>query len=90
MIAGTLEPRKQYQQQIGSVGSAFNSNTSVRTLKRRSIVNTVTSHGDKVSPLLQNFDYIVLVLREHLSKPISSLDKVINFRSTHVTTSTKT
>ena len=46
-------------------------------IKRRSYI---TSHGDQMSPLLKQLDDLILVLGEHLGKPIGCLDKVTNLR----------
>jgi hypothetical protein len=45
----------------GSVGSALDGDTSVGLLQGGSIVDTVTSHGNEVTTLLQNLDDIVLL-----------------------------
>jgi hypothetical protein len=74
----------------GRVGSTLDGDTSIGLLKGRSIVNTITGHGNKVASLLQNLNDIVLVLGENLSETISSLNEIVNLRTGHVTSSTET
>jgi hypothetical protein len=74
----------------GSIRSTFNSNTSIGLLQRGSIVDTITSHGNQVTTLLENLNDVVLVLGEDLSKTIGSLNEIVNLRTGHVTTATKT
>ncbi|KAK1239494.1 hypothetical protein MKX07_008982 [Trichoderma sp. CBMAI-0711] len=74
----------------GSVGSTLDSDTGIGLLQRGSIVDTVTSHGNQVTTLLENLDDGVLVLGENFSETIGSLDEVVNLRAGHVTTATET
>ncbi|ROW03986.1 hypothetical protein VSDG_00847 [Cytospora chrysosperma] len=74
----------------GSIGSTLNSNTSIGLLQGGSVVDTVTSHGNKVATLLENLNDVVLVLGEDLSETISSLNEIVNLRAGHVTTATET
>lgn len=73
-----------------SVGGALDSNTSIGLLQRGSIVDTVTSHGNKVTTLLKNLDDVVLVLGEDLGETIGSLNEIVDLRTGHVTTATET
>jgi hypothetical protein len=73
----------------GSVGGTLDGNTSISLLERGSIVDTVTSHGNKVATLLENLDDGVLVLGEDLGETIGSLDEIVDLRTGHVTTATK-
>ncbi|KAI6756513.1 hypothetical protein HG530_011111 [Fusarium avenaceum] len=72
------------------VRGTLNSNTSIGLLQRGSIVDTVTSHGNKVTTLLENLDDIVLVLGENFSETIGSLNEIVNLRTRHITTAAKT
>jgi len=72
------------------VRGTLDSNTSISLLQGGSIVDTVTSHGNEVTTLLENLDDVVLVLGEDLSKTIGSLNEIVNLRTGHVTTATKT
>jgi hypothetical protein len=74
----------------GSVGGTFDSNTGISLLQGGSIVDTVTSHGNEVTTLLENLNDGVLVLGENFSETIGSLDEIVNLRTGHVTTTTKT
>jgi hypothetical protein len=74
----------------GSIGSTFDSDTGIGLLERGSIVDTITSHGNKVTTLLENLDDGVLVLGEDLGETIGSLDEIVDLRTGHVTTATKT
>jgi hypothetical protein len=74
----------------GSVGGTFDSNTGISLLQGGSIVDTVTSHGNEVTTLLENLNDGVLVLGEDFSETIGSLDEIVNLRTGHVTTTTKT
>ncbi|TFA98674.1 hypothetical protein CCMA1212_009581 [Trichoderma ghanense] len=74
----------------GSVGSTLDSDTGVGLLQRGSIVDTVTSHGNEVTTLLENLDDGVLVLGENFSETIGSLDEIVDLRTGHVTTATET
>jgi hypothetical protein len=72
------------------VRGTLDSNTSISLLQRGSIVDTVTSHGNEVTTLLENLHDVVLVLGENLSETIGSLNEIVNLRTGHVTTATKT
>ncbi|CAF3594394.1 unnamed protein product [Fusarium graminearum] len=74
----------------GGIGGTLDSNTSIGLLQRGSIVDTITSHGNKVTTLLENLNDVVLVLGENLSETIGSLNEIVNLRTGHVTTTTKT
>ncbi|VUC35121.1 unnamed protein product [Clonostachys rosea] len=74
----------------GSIGRTFDSNTGISLLQRGSIVDTVTSHGNEVTTLLENLNDGVLVLGENFSETIGSLNEIVNLRTGHVTTTTKT
>lgn len=74
----------------GSVGGTLDSNTSISLLERGSIVDTVTSHGNKVTALLENLDDVVLVLGEDLGETIGSLNEIVDLRAGHVTATTET
>ncbi|KUI57714.1 hypothetical protein VP1G_10929 [Cytospora mali] len=74
----------------GSIGGTLDSNTSISLLQGGSVVDTVTSHGNKVTTLLENLDDVVLVLGEDLSETIGSLNEIVNLRTGHVTTATET
>jgi hypothetical protein len=70
---------------LGSFGSTLDGNTTIRFLERWSIVDTVTSHGSKMSTLLQHFDDLVLVLRENFSETIGLLNEIVLSRSRETT-----
>lgn len=70
----------------GSVRGTLDSDTSIGLLERGSIVDTVTSHGNQVTTLLENLDDVVLVLGEDLGETIGSLNEIVNLRAGHVTT----
>jgi hypothetical protein len=72
------------------IRGTLDSNTSISLLQRGSIVDTVTSHSNEVTTLLENLDDVVLVLGENLSETIGSLNEIVNLRTGHVTTATKT
>ena len=74
----------------GSIRCTLDGNTSVGLLERWSVVDTITSHSNQVTTLLQDLDDIVLVLGEDLSETIGSLNEIVNLRTGHVTTTTKT
>lgn len=74
----------------GSIGSTLDGNPSIGLLQGRSIVDTVTSHGNKVTTLLEDLDDVVLVLGEDLGETISSLNEIVDLRAGHVTTTAKT
>ncbi|CAI6098591.1 unnamed protein product [Clonostachys chloroleuca] len=74
----------------GSIGGAFDSNTGISLLQGGSIVDTVTSHGNEVTTLLENLNDGVLVLGENFSETIGSLNEIVNLGTGHVTTTTKT
>jgi hypothetical protein len=74
----------------GSIRSTLNSNTGVGLLEGRGIVDTVTSHGNEVTTLLENLDDVVLVLGENLSETIGSLNEIVDLRSRHFTAASKT
>lgn len=62
---------------LGSLGGTLDSDTTVSLLQGGSIVDTVTSHGSKVTTLLEHLDDTVLVLGENLSETISTLNEVV-------------
>lgn len=70
---------------LGGFGRALDSNTAVSLLQGRSVVDTVTSHGSKMSTLLEHLDDLVLVLGEHLGETIGLLDKVVLGRTSQTT-----
>lgn len=72
------------------IRGTLNSNTSIGLLERRSIVNTITSHGNQVTTLLQDLDDVVLVLGENFSETIGSLNEIVDLRTRHITTTRKT
>lgn len=72
------------------IRGTLDGNTGISLLQRGSIVDTVTSHGNKVTTLLENLDDRVLVLGENLSETIGSLNEIIDLRAGHVTTTTET
>lgn len=74
----------------GSIRCTFDGNTGIGLFKRGSVVDTVTSHGNKVATLLQDLDDVVLVLGENLCETIGSLDKVIDLGAGHGATTTET
>lgn len=74
----------------GSIRGTLDGNTSIGLLQRGSVVDTVTSHGNEVTTLLENLDDGVLVLGEDLGETISSLDEIVDLRARHVTTTTET
>ncbi|CAH0059372.1 unnamed protein product [Clonostachys solani] len=74
----------------GSIGGTFDSNTGISLLQGGSIVDTVTSHGNEVTTLLENLNDGVLVLGENFSETIGSLNEIVNLGTGHVTTTTKT
>jgi len=74
----------------GSVRGTLDSNTGISLLERGSIVDTVTSHGNEVTTLLQDLDDVVLVLGEDLGETIGSLNEIIDLRAGHVTATTET
>jgi len=74
----------------GSIGSTFDSNTSIGLLQGGGIVDTVTSHSNQVTTLLENLDDVVLVLGENLGETIGSLNEIVNLGTGHVTTTRKT
>ena len=59
-------------------GHTVNSNANISLLEGRGVVDSITSHADHVMGLLQHLHNHELVLREHLSKAISPLDKVLS------------
>jgi hypothetical protein len=73
-----------------SIGGTLDSNTSISLLQRGSVVDTITSHGNKVTTLLKNLDDIVLVLGEDLGETIGSLNEIVDLRTGHVTATTET
>lgn len=62
---------------LSGLSGTLDGNTTVRLLQRRSIVDTVTSHGSQVTTLLEHFDDLVLVLGENLSETVSTLDEIV-------------
>lgn len=62
---------------LSSLGGTLDGNTTVRLLKRRSVVDTVTSHGSQVTTLLEHLDDLVLVLREDFSETVGALNEVV-------------
>jgi hypothetical protein len=74
----------------GSVRGTLDGNTGIGLLQGWGIVDTVTSHGNEVTTLLENLDDVVLVLGEDLSESISGLDEIVNLGTGHVTTTTET
>ncbi|KAH3673884.1 hypothetical protein OGATHE_001864 [Ogataea polymorpha] len=94
-LQGVNDGRKTWSKEndIGSrsgrVRGTFDGNTSVGLLKRWGVVDTVTSHGNQVTSLLQNLNDIVLVLREDLSETVSVLNKVKQLGSRQVSSSGK-
>ena len=58
----------------------FNSNTTIRTLERWSIVGTVTSHDNQGMTILKRFDDLLLVFRVNFTEN-GSLYKVMNGRA---------
>ncbi|TLD09389.1 uncharacterized protein PgNI_07616 [Pyricularia grisea] len=72
------------------IRGTLDSNTSVSLLQRGSVIDTVTSHGNQVTTLLQDLDDVVLVLGENLGETVGSLNEVVNLRAGHVTAATKT
>ncbi|PMB73754.1 hypothetical protein BM221_001179 [Beauveria bassiana] len=74
----------------GSIRGTLDGDTSIGLLQRGGIVDTVTSHGNEVTTLLENLDDRVLVLGEDLGETISSLDEIVDLRARHVTTTTET
>jgi hypothetical protein len=99
-LAGSLQgiddgtKTRSKEDDIGSrasgVRGTLDGNTSVSLLQRRSIVDTVTSHGDEVTTLLENLNDGVLVLGEDLGETISSLDEIVDLGTWHVTAATET
>lgn len=73
-----------------SVRGTLDGNTSIGLLQGWGIVDTVTSHSNQVTTLLQDLDDIVLVLGEDLSETISSLDEIVDLRTGHGTATTET
>ncbi|CAH0001869.1 unnamed protein product [Clonostachys byssicola] len=74
----------------GSIRGTFDSDTGISLLQGGSIVDTVTSHGNEVTTLLENLNDGVLVLGENFSETIGSLNEIVNLGTGHVTTTTKT
>jgi hypothetical protein len=74
----------------GSVRGTLDGNTSIGLLQRGSVVDTITSHGNKVTTLLKNLDDIVLVLGEDLGETIGSLNEIVDLRTGNVTATTET
>lgn len=62
---------------LSGFSGTLDGNTTVRLLQRWSVVDTVTSHGSKMSTLLEHLDDLVLVLRENLSETISLLNEIV-------------
>ncbi|KAH0357736.1 plasma membrane H+-ATPase Pma1, partial [Aureobasidium melanogenum] len=62
---------------LSSLSGTLDSDTTVRLLERRSVVDTVTSHGSQVTTLLEHLDDLVLVLGEDLSETISLLNEIV-------------
>lgn len=73
----------------GSVRGTLNGDTSIGLLQGGGIVDTVTSHGNEVTTLLENLNDGVLVLGEDLGETIGGLDEIVDLRTGHVTTATK-
>lgn len=61
----------------GSVGGTLDSDTDVGTRKSRGIVGTVTSHGTKVTKVLDTLDNLELVLREDTSETVGVHDHLV-------------
>ena len=74
----------------GSVGGTLDGNTGIGLLERGSVVDTVTSHGNEVTTLLENLDDVVLVLGEDLGETIGGLDEIVDLRAGHVTATAET
>lgn len=62
---------------LSSLGGTLDSDTAVSLLQGGCVVDTVTSHGSKVTTLLEHLDDTVLVLGENLSETIGTLDEVV-------------
>jgi hypothetical protein len=62
---------------LGSLGGTFNSNTAVRLLKRRGVVDTVSGHSSQVTTLLQHLYDLVLVFGEDFGETIGALDEIV-------------
>lgn len=87
----------------GSVSGTLDSDTDVGTRKSRGIVGTVTSHGTKVTKVLDTLDNLELVLREDTGETIGVHDHLVkvgvlatrlgtflqNLSGVHVVTKTK-
>ncbi|TLD30651.1 hypothetical protein PspLS_02350 [Pyricularia sp. CBS 133598] len=69
---------------LGSLGGTFDSDTTVRLLQGRGVVDTVTSHGSKMATLLEHLDDLVLVLGEDFGETVSALAKVVDSAASHV------
>ncbi|TLS28806.1 hypothetical protein PpBr36_01840 [Pyricularia pennisetigena] len=74
----------------GGVRGTLDSDTGISLLQRRSVVDTITSHGNQVTTLLQNLDDVVLVLGENLGETVGGLNEIVDLRAGHVTATTKT
>ena len=74
----------------GSIGSTLDGDTGIGLLEGGSIVDTVTSHGNEVTTLLENLDDVVLVLGEDLGETIGSLNEIVNLGTGHFSTTGKT
>lgn len=70
---------------LGSLSGTLDGDTTVSLLQRGSVVDTVTSHGSKVTTLLEHLDDTVLVLGEDLGETISTLDEVVGDRAAETT-----
>ena len=61
------------------VRGTLDSDTGVSFLEGRSVVDTITCHGDEVTSLLEDLDDIILMVGENLCKTIGGLDEIIHF-----------
>ncbi|KAH6235051.1 hypothetical protein HBI42_021380 [Parastagonospora nodorum] len=86
-LAGSLDGQDDRRQTRGkeddisgglsSLGGTLDSNTTVRLLERRGVVDTVSGHGSQVTTLLQHLYDLVLVFGEDFGETVGALDKVV-------------
>jgi hypothetical protein len=62
---------------LSGFSRTFDSNTTVRLLKRRGVVDTVSGHSRQVTTLLQHLYDLVFVFGEDFGETIGALDEIV-------------
>ena len=62
---------------LGSLSRTLDSNTTVRLLERRGVIDTVSSHSSQVTTLLQHLYDLVFVFGEDFGETVGALDEVV-------------